>query len=68
MTLTDKLYVAISMQAINMIEVFWSCCRASLSHAEEAINISGVTAISIIALKKKSGKKLRLLELLTILR
>lgn len=43
-TLADKLDVTISMQAINMIEVVWSYCRASLSHAERTINISDMTA------------------------
>lgn len=44
MTLTNKLQVTISMQVINMIQVFGFCCRAPLSQTEKVINISGVTA------------------------
>lgn len=36
--------LTISMQIISRIEAFLSCCRASLSHAEKAINISGAAA------------------------
>lgn len=43
-TLTDKLYVTISMQIINKIKAFLPCCGASLFHAEKAINISGAAA------------------------